>query len=161
VSTETLPYALGTTGIPFGGGALQWVQHANGTWGWKDPTSGRTWDGNGNPYQTTTAASTGQQPTQQTTTGYVAPAVTSSATTQANTLQQNIDRGQQILAGLPDPQHVNVASYLKLPKSVQQTVLAGYEAKGFDPNDVAEQFGRMLPQKSGPRTGYVAPLGAN
>jgi hypothetical protein len=149
-------YEIGQSGIQFGGGTFQ--QTADG---WFDPVTGRRWDLSGNPYQEKAASSTpGQQPVQQMTTGYVAPSVTPT-TTQANTLQQNIDRGQQILAGLPDPQKVNVASYLRLPKSVQQTVLAGYEAKGFDPNDVAEQFGRMLPTATGPKRGYVAPLGAN
>jgi hypothetical protein len=154
--------AIGTSGISFGNGAFAWKQHADGTWGWEDPTSGRSWDAIGNPYQTTPSSTTGQQPVQQMTTGYVAPSVTPTTTTaQQNALQQNIDRGQQILAGLPDPQKVNVASYLRLPKSVQDVVLSGYEARGYDKGDIAEQFQRMLPTATGPKRGYIAPMGAN
>lgn len=144
-------YAIGQSGIQFGGGAFQWVQHPDGTYGWSDPTSGRTWDSYGNPYQAT--APQGATPA----TGYVAPGVPS---TTPNALQQQQNQAQSILDQLPTPNKINAFQYGKLNTSGKQFVLGAYEAKGFDPGDVEETIKNILPKAVGPRRGYVAPLGA-
>lgn len=152
-----MTYTVGQSGIPFGGGTLKQVQHADGTWGWVDPTTGRTWDGFGNPYEVK-ATATSAAPTQTTTAGqYVAPGTAPAP----NALQQQQSQAQGILDRLPDPIKVNAYQYGKLPGSVKQFVLGAYEAKGYDPADVEEQIKRTLPRAVGPKRGYVAPLGMN
>jgi hypothetical protein len=72
-------------------------------------------------------------------------------------LQQQQRQAQAFLNQLPDPHKVNVAGFNRLPRSAQDFTMSAYAAKGYDPGDVTEQFGRMLPRAVGARRGFQAP----
>jgi hypothetical protein len=80
---------------------------------------------------------------------------------QGTALGNQVGQANQYLQGLPPPQRVNVAALRRLPQSAQDFTTGAYEALGYDAADVNEQWQRMLPtqQQSGPRRGFVAPLG--
>jgi hypothetical protein len=141
-------YQVGQSGIPFGGGQFQETAD-----GWFDPVSGRRWDSSGNAIMAQ-AQPVQQAQVQATTTSYTAPVAAA-----PTALQQQQAQGQQILNNLPSPIKVNVAQFNRLNTSGKDFVLGAYEAKGYDKNDVLEQFDRMLPKATGPKRSYVAPLG--
>lgn len=137
-------HAVGTSGIPFGGGAFTWGQHADGTYGWVAP-DGRTWDAAGNPRP---APAPGQP---QGVAAPVAPAVTAQ-TAVANPLVDwfTTHSGKD----------VNAYNFNRLKASTQKLTLAAGEAAGHDQGDLYEDIQRTLPKAIGPSRGYVAPLGS-
>jgi hypothetical protein len=65
---------------------------------------------------------------------------------------------------LPPPNQINAQALMRMAPSQQQTLLAAYEAAGYNPQDVLAIFQNSLPQYAGARqaggqTGRVALLG--
>lgn len=131
-------YQEGQSGIQFGGGKFQWTQHPDGTWGWVDPTSSRTFDPYGNPRPATPAP----QPN---------PALAQQQAQAQPLVDFFRNRG---------PVGVNTYQFNRLNSSTQQLALGAAEAAGYDKQDAYEQIQRLLPTATGPKRGYVAPLGA-
>ena len=129
--TQT-PHALGTSGIPFGGGQFAWTGS-----GWSDPTSGRQWDPVGNLVQ-------------------AQPAQPSPAVAQQQAQASPLVDWWRTHAG----KDVNAYAFNRLPTSTRELTLAAAEAAGHEKGDVFEQIQRTLPKAVGPRTGYIAPLGS-
>ena len=153
VAPTSYPHAIGTSGIPFGGGQFTWEILPTGQMGWKAP-SGEFYDGSGNKVQVPTSAPAPQQQVSAAGTPNLGPQPLGGQS--LATLQTS---AQDILAGLPAPNKINSYAFGKLPTSAQQFVLGGYEAKGYDPNDVQQTIQNILPKAIGPRHGYIAPLG--
>lgn len=125
------PHQVGQSGIPFGGGRFQRTAT-----GWLDPTTGRSWDPIGNPVR---AQQTTPTPAVQYQQSYANPLV--------DWFKTN--------SGI----NVNAYNFGKLKGSTQELVLGAAEAAGHDKNDVLQDIQRTLPTATGPRSGYVAPLG--
>lgn len=151
-------HQIGQTGIPFGGGQFTWGQHPDGTWGWASP-DGRRYDAAGNPVQATQAPAA-PAPAQPTVTAQAAaPAAAAGAAPGAPLPNQGTaDNFLSFLQRTP-PTKINTYGFNKLKQSTQDFTLAGYEALGYDKNDAAQDIQNLLPKATGPRRGYVAPMG--
>ena len=125
-------YAVGTSGIPFGGGAFQRTAS-----GWIDPATGRSWDPMGNPVQAPQAAPSQAVQYQR---SYANPLVDWFKTHSGT--------------------NVNAYNFNRLKGSTQELVLGAAEAAGHDRNDVLQDIQRTLPKAVGATHGYVAPLGS-
>ena len=137
--------------------SIQWRQHADGTWGWLDTTGGRTWDAIGNAYQVQTAP---LQPAPQAGSPYVAPgAPVQQQPTPAVAAQQQVANPLVDWFKTHSGTNINAYNFGKLKKSTQELTLAAAEAAGHDKGDVLEDIQKTLPTATGPRRGYVAPLG--
>jgi hypothetical protein len=64
------------------------------------------------------------------------------------------DSASGFLAGLPDPNKIVSREFVRLPKSSQDFAMAGYEAKGYDPNDVRNTILKTLPQQSAAHSSF-------
>ena len=60
------------------------------------------------------------------------------------------------LAQIPDPQQIAGRNFFKAPKSTQQFVLGGLEAKGYDRDDALHTIQQAMPKSYGPRIGRIA-----
>ena len=149
MSTPT--YAIGTSGIPFGGFTPQ-NQPETFPQATSAPTDSGGYNGELGFSYTQPAAVTTPTPAPYT---YTAPTYTTT-----NAPQQNAQFAQSILDALPDPQKINSYQFNKLKKSTQDVALAGYAAKGYDPNDVSQTINDILPKgaMSSRGQGYFAPL---
>jgi hypothetical protein len=143
--------AIGTTGIEFGGGQFQWQDLGGGVYGYRAP-DGRTFDSAGTPHQPQPMAQGQQQPAQ--------PASPGAAYTQTGPAGLQA-AANPLVDWFKTHNGVNVSAYNfgKMKSSTQDLVLGAAEAAGHDKNDVLQDIQRTLPRATGPRTGYVAPLG--
>jgi hypothetical protein len=58
------------------------------------------------------------------------------------------DLSQQYLSALPAPNQIVGRNWLRLPESTRSFMLGGYEAKGYDPNDILWMVQNSLPGKA-------------
>lgn len=124
-------FQVGQAGIQFGGGQFKWTGS-----GWHDPNTGRQWDPVGNPVQ----QQQGTSPAVQYQQSYANPLT--------DWFKSNSGKD------------INFYNFNRLKGSTQQLVLGAAEAAGHDKGDVLEDIQRTLPKATGPRSGYVAPLGS-
>lgn len=143
------PFAVGTTGIEFGGGQAQWTDLGGGVYGYKF-ADGRTFDSAGNPHQPSQQAM--GQPPQAPPTGGAAYTQTGPAGLHA-AADPLVD-----WFGTHNGVNVNAYNFNRMKQSTQDLVLGAAEAAGHDKADVYQDIQRTLPRATGPRTGYVAPL---